>query len=72
MSDEVGPARKSGPGKIWYVGHLFFWVVTGLICFVLYKDTHPKEARHHLITSIWLQMVVWAVLMLVFVVALQE
>lgn len=72
MSDEVGSGQRSGPSKWWYVGHLLFWVVTGLICYVLYKDTHPREARHHLITSIWLQMVVWAVLMVVFVVALND
>ncbi len=45
------------PSKIWYVGHVFFWVITGLVCYVLWKDKNQEAARRHLIHSIWLGMV---------------
>ena len=46
----------AAPSKIWYVGHVFFWVITGLICYILWKDKNQKAARKHLIHSIWLGM----------------
>ena len=62
MSDdretEPKPAPKN-PHFMWYVAHAFFWVITGLICYLLYKDTNPKAARKHLITSIWLSFAIW-------------
>ena len=44
----------SSPSKLWYFGHVFFWVITGLICYILWKDKNPGAARKHLIHSIWL------------------
>ncbi len=44
----------STPSKIWYVGHIFFWVITGLVCYILWKDKNLEAARKHLIHSIWL------------------
>ena len=49
----------------WYVGHVFLWIITGLICYVVYKDERPRQARHHLITSIWLGFAVWIALILI-------
>ena len=33
------------PSKIWYVGHLFLWVITGLVCYVVWKDKNAEAAR---------------------------
>lgn len=49
----------------WYVGHVFLWIVTGLICYLAYRNDRPIQARHHLITSVWLGIVVWFVIPLV-------
>ena len=49
------PPADSGlpnPSRLWYLGHLFFWVITGLVCYVLYKDKNPAAARRHLLVSI--------------------
>ena len=45
------------PSKIWYVGHLFLWVITGLVCYVVWKDKNAEAARKHLIHSIWLGLI---------------
>ena len=42
------------PSKWWYLGHAFFWIITGLVVYVLYKDTNKAAARAHLIVSIFL------------------
>lgn len=49
----------------WYVGHVFMWVVTGLICYVIYRDERPLRARRHLIVSIWLGFAVWIPIILI-------
>lgn len=59
---DSGPAREldisteenGGPHLLWYFAHVLFWVITGLACYIIYHKTHPKKARRHLITSIWL------------------
>ena len=50
------------PSKWWYVGHLFFWVITGLVVYILYKDTNREAARKHLIVSLVLGIVVFVAL----------
>ena len=42
------------PSKLWYVGHVFFWIITGLICYILWKERNIESARKHLKHSIWL------------------
>ena len=67
MSDNADTSvEQSQPSKIWYVGHLLFWIITGLICYVLWKDKNEKAARKHLIHSIWIGLVP-AILVFVFV-----
>lgn len=57
------------PSKWWYVGHLFFWVITGLVVYILYKDTNKEAARKHLIVSLVLGVVAAIVVIAVLVVA---
>lgn len=45
------------PNKLWYVAHIFFSILTGLICYILWKDKNPKMAKKHLILSIPLSFV---------------
>lgn len=52
-----GGDRLPVPSKWWYVGHLFFWVITGLVVYILYKDTNKEAARKHLIVSLVLGIV---------------
>ena len=63
-------ADPGSPSKIWYVGHAFFWVITGLICFILWEEKNPDAARRHLIHSIWIGVVIPVVLSAVFMAAL--
>lgn len=51
------------PSKWWYVGHLFFWVITGLVVYILYKDTNQEAARKHLIVSLVLAIVACVVVL---------
>lgn len=53
-----GDSRPPVPSKWWYVGHAFFWVITGLVVYILYKDTNKEAARKHLIVSLVLGIVV--------------
>ena len=55
------------PSKWWYVGHLFFWVITGLVVYILYKDTNKEAARKHLIVSLVLGVVAAIVVIAVLV-----
>ena len=52
-----GDNRLPVPSKWWYVGHLFFWLITGLVVYILYKDTNKEAARKHLIVSLVLGIV---------------
>jgi len=45
------------PSKLWYLAHIFFSILTGLICYILWKDKNPKMAKKHLILSIPLTFV---------------
>ena len=54
----TGDGQPPVPSKWWYVGHAFFWVITGLVVYILYKDTNKEAARKHLIVSLVLGIVV--------------
>ena len=56
-SNNSGTGVAPVPSKWWYVGHLFFWVITGLVVYILYKDTNKEAARKHLIVSLVLGIV---------------
>ena len=45
------------PNKLWWLGHVVFWIITGLICYILWKDRNEQAARKHLIHSIWIGFV---------------
>lgn len=47
-----------GPSKIWWIAHVFLWVVSGLACYVLWKEKNLEAARKHLIHSLWIGIVV--------------
>lgn len=40
------------PHPIWWVAHIFLWVISGLVVYILYKDKNAAAARRHLIWSI--------------------
>jgi len=50
------PTKK--PSNWWWVGHLFFGIITGLVVYVIWKDDNQKMAKKHLIHSIWIGIVV--------------
>ena len=50
------------PSKIWYVGHVFFWIITGLICYILWKERNIESAHKHLKHSIWLGLLLPVIL----------
>ena len=56
------PEPNKTPSNWWWVAHFFFGVMTGLACYVLWKDENLKAAKKHLIHSIWLGVVVSIVL----------
>ena len=64
-----GTGAAPVPSKWWYVGHLFFWVITGLVVYILYKDTNREAARKHLIVSLVLGVVAAIVVIAVMVAA---
>ena len=53
------PEAPKIPSKLWWIGHIFFGIITGLICYILWKDENPKAAKKHLIHSIWLGFVAY-------------
>lgn len=53
------------PSKFWYILHIFFGILTGIACFLLWKDRNPQAARKHLIHSIWIPLVALILPMLV-------
>ena len=63
----AGSSSPPVPSKWWYVGHAFFWIITGLVVYVLYKDTNKEAARRHLIVSIFLGVVVAVVFVAIMV-----
>ena len=64
-SNNNGTGAAPVPSKWWYVGHLFFWVITGLVVYILYKDTNKEAARKHLIVSLVLGIVACVVVFVV-------
>ena len=64
------PASDKSPSYWWWVGHVFFGMMTGLVCYVVWKDENPKAAKKHLIHSIWIGCVPLAVFLVLFFVLL--
>ena len=52
------PATR--PSRMWYVGHVFFGLVSGLVCFLVWKDDNRRAANRHLVHSIWIPVAAWA------------
>ena len=72
MSEDREITPKETPHKIWWFGHFWLWIITGLICYVLYKDTNPQAARSHLIHSIWFPIVAWIAIYIVIIIVLDN
>ncbi len=66
MSDEDihGDARQA-PSRLWWVAHVFFWVISGLICYLVWKDRNNDAAKKHLIHSLWIPIVIYGFLMVI-------
>ncbi|RNJ78679.1 MAG: hypothetical protein EB829_04220 [Nitrosopumilus sp. H8] len=45
------------PSSLWYLGHIFIGIVSGLICYLLWHEKNKKAAKRHLIASIILSFV---------------
>lgn len=45
------------PSSLWYLGHIFIGIVSGLICYLLWHEKNKKAAKKHLIVSIVLSFV---------------
>lgn len=52
------PSSIKKPSNWWWVGHLFFGIITGLVVYVTWKEENPKMAKKHLIHSIWIGLIV--------------
>lgn len=64
------PSPDKYPSYWWWVGHVFFGMITGLVCYVVWKDENPKAAKKHLIHSIWVGCVAPVVFLVAFIVLL--
>ncbi len=42
------PQSNRAPSKLWWVGHIIFGLVTGLVCYVIWKDENPIAAKKSL------------------------
>ena len=51
------------PHPIWWLAHLFFGILSGLVVYVLYKDKNPAAARYHLIGSLVIMAAITAAVM---------
>ena len=60
-------AEPRTPPKIWYVAHIFLWIISGLVCYVLWKDENRQAAKRHLLHSLWIGLaggiIIWTVLL---------
>lgn len=51
------------PHPVWWLAHLFFGILSGLVVYVLYKDKNPAAARFHLIGSLVIMAAITAAVM---------
>lgn len=42
------------PCRFWYLAHLFFGVLSGVLCYAMWRNRNRSAAKMHLIHSIWL------------------
>ena len=60
------PQPNKTPSKWWWIGHIFFGIITGLVCYLVWKDENLKAAKKHLIHSIWIGLVPYFIAILPF------
>ena len=60
------PKSNKFPSNWWWVGHAFFGIFTGLVCYIVWKDDNANAAKKHLIHSIWIGVVFPVVAFLIF------
>ena len=60
------------PSRLWWIAHVFFWVISGLICYLVWKDRNRDAARKHLIHSLWFPLVVQGLLMVIIMMAIPD
>ena len=66
MSSEgppAGPVQAGSPSRLWWVAHVFCWVISGLVCYLVWKDRNREAARRHLVHSLWIPIAANAVFM---------
>lgn len=45
---------------MWWIGHVFLGLITGIICYIAWKDDNKKAAKKHLVWSLIIMIVVWS------------
>lgn len=50
------PTSPKTPSKVWYLAHVLMWVVSGFVCYLIWKDENPQAAKKHLMHSLWLPL----------------
>lgn len=53
------PVDPKWPSKMWWVGHVFLGLITGIICYVVWKEDNKKAAKKHLVWSLIIMLAVW-------------
>ena len=65
MDEKTAPPPARGPSRLWYVGHVFLGVISGLVCYLVWRDQDIKAARRHLVWSMVITIIIgifWAAL----------
>ena len=57
------------PSKVWWVAHVVFWIISGLICYLVWKDRNREAAKRHLIHSLWLPFAAYGLVVVVVMLA---
>ena len=72
MSSEGRGTFTETPSRLWYVAHVFFWIISGIICYIVWKERNREAARRHLIHSLWLPFVVYGIATVIMILAFPE
>ena len=51
--------KQESPSRLWYVGHMFFGILSGILCFLKWRKTNRRMAIRHLLHSLWIPFVMF-------------